>query len=674
MTKEESDAMHGVTSCGPMKRPVHEATRAPLFRDSEVDSLSAGAKEIACGLPVLDGAVAERWIRSMDGVGHPMQLQFVGGEALREMLATSGEKPGAVLGVVPRLWLLRTELSDVMFAKRLNFKLEPTVLVATCERLYWQVDGSWQSLAYRRPARKRKHAGDGDDDSVPRWSELFGRGPFAAFSHEDLGMDPSKGDPAHLDLYLIREQNTAQTLYGFPGIDRTQVRTWMNQKARGEYQSAGQLERTQERLGEQMREALLPHYEKRKKGGDVLDLRGFYDDLAALYGFLGPMLLQGGFQAFMPRGLDPHGNEDFRFPTVSFTQGEPDVADPVGRPLRHHARRGMTLPMFLEPTGARAGSWLAMLLASLRNAWPAIQAGASSKSIVKSARHRVDEVADLQGSALDIAEQASVADRNASANRSGARKARAAAVVAALEGVDQGHTEARIERLRTLLRSEPDNAEAMRALATMLRQEELPREALQFVEAAIELDPTARKHWVAALVHHQLGDAEGHAASLRDALSCWEDEAELALVWTFYVTWKIESSHGDLSAAFEHATSEEVSEALRLIRSCPGNARNDAIFRFLDIVKQGGGRWGYSALQTLLSDLLDGGWVSADPDLLQWPTSDVWINYVMCSKREDSPFDDDERKTVIEKAAPSFEGCGEELEESFRGLKRELEE
>lgn len=651
---------------GATHRPIHPPTGCPLLHEEELESLSRYAQQVALHWPPLCRETAARWLTSMDGVGHPMRFDFLSEGMLREMFAASGEPEGPILGVVPRVWLLRLAEAkfDVFPPLGKEFHFHPTVLIASCQRLNWQVEGAWQSIPYVAGTLTDEPDDDDTEDHMPRWSEVFGRGPFAEFSHSDIGLEPSEGNAGYMDLFLGTRANVTQTPYGQPGAPCTRVGFFQPPEAREAHDAAGTLEAALESANSRMRSALRLVIEAFEDPDTVIPDRGLMEDLARMSAFLMPMYVQGGFHAFMPRGLDPHGMESFRSPTVVHTTSDPEEADPCGRPLRAHARRGVTVPLFIEPTGTDGGSYLSILTASLRNAWPAIQAGGDSDSICRSERHRLAEFADLEGQKLEDAERASAPERAARESRSKMRMERRKALDAALEQSDKQ------EAVRAIVDRDEMNADAWRILSTLCRFDDQFDEALRAAEKSVEIDPTARSHWVCAKAHHALGDEEATNRSLHAALTCWDDPNDLVHTWSAVSLWEALERHGSIGDALEVLTDAQIEEALRLNQSTPEDGHNDVLLRFMQALRRHDLQWLISTMQSLLTDTLDRGWLTEHPDLMPWPLTDFWLNYAKLAK-ESEPLNDDEKRVLLEKARPAFTGA---LEAQFAELRAVVEE
>ncbi|MEY2982500.1 MAG: hypothetical protein RL562_2727, partial [Planctomycetota bacterium] len=663
---EETSPAFEHATIGATHRPFHPPTGCPLLLEAELESMDLDAQQLALQWPPLPRDTTARWLTSMEGTGHPMRFDFLDESMLSDMFEASGEPEGPIIGVVPRVWLLRMTAEDFgTFPPRgKEFHFHPTVLIASCQRLNWQVEGAWQSIPYVAGPLTDESEEYDLEEHMPRWSEAFGRGPFAEFSEADIGLEPTEGNAGYMDLFLGTHANASQTAYGRPGTPCTHITHFQPPGAREAHEAAGTLETALESSNSRIRRGLRVIMEASDDPDTVIPDRGLMEDLARMSAFLTPMYLQGGFHVFMPRGLDPHGMESFRAPTVLYTTSDPEEADPCGRPLRAHARRGVTVPLFVEPTGTTGGSYLSLLTASLRNAWPAIQAGRDPDSICRSDRHRLAEFADLESQKLEDAERASAPERLARENRRKIRMERRKALDAALE-----HSESQ-ETLRAIVERDETNADAWRVLSSFCRFDDQLDEALRAAEKSVALDPTARNHWVCAKAHHALGDEEATNRSLHAARTCWEDADDLVHSWSAMARWEALERHGSIADALEILTDVQIEEALRLHQSTPATGHGDVVLRFMHAVKRPDLQWLIPTMQSLLTDMLDRGWLTRHPGLMPWPLTDIWLNYAKLAK-ESVPLNEDEKRILLEKARPAFTDT---FEEQFAELRAVVEE
>ena len=538
---------------GPIRRPVDVESGAPLFSPEEMSSLGSGAQELARSIPVASKDEVSSLLQEMEGVSCPASLDFLLKsrlEVLEEMYMTTGEAVTAPLGVVPRAWVLRlrgTEMEMGFGGERLDFVLEPTVIVASREHLYWQESGEWCSQPFA----------SGERESMHQWSELFGRGPFAEFNECDLGLEPGEGDSLYFDLFKLEEQNVCQTPYSSEGAPRDYTASSISTSMHSAYDAEGLWDT-----------GGLQHFKRlRSEEGPIAtlqgrpDARGFLYDFAALHDFLSPFMVQGGFTAFLPRGLDPHGEELFRYPPISMSASalgiEEPVEDPAGIPLKTlMATRGMTLPLFLEPTGPTGGSHMKVMLASMRNWWPhsgaQIVTGKTGEDV--SGWRSFLSLADYSSgrTSLSGSESPRVGDR-------AAKRGEWTREVSATLG-DEEDSGKRAELLESMLEGSAGNAVGYLQLARCLRDVDgRGEEAVAAADRASALYPCPTYFWIAAMARHDIGDAEGRDEQISFALQQWHDMPELVRVWQ-RSTWFRADRFGD-----EYQTVENYRSALRLL-------------------------------------------------------------------------------------------------------------
>ena len=348
---EPSAAGIELVETGPAKRLV-DALGVPFLSSAEYQQIPPAARRVASEVASISASVAEE-IRS-EVLATAMPLQFGDLEVLQH-IGEAGPQADEIVGIVPRAWVLDFVTIDMGFVERQEIQLRPTVLVATPSSIHWTVPAGdserWRSLPI-----------DGvEGESVPEWSELFGRGPFASFSHEDLGLAAEEGDAALFDIFRLEDQVLASTAYAIEGIAPDQISigtTREMSEAYGEAEVMAAADLVNSRI-----EASLTGLRENAKVSSA-----FVDDLFALAPGLLPFLLSGGFNAFLPLGLDPQGRGGFRHSNVvihaaGLQKQSPDFqprVDPAGEPMRSLCgRRGATLPLFVEPTGSGAGSHMA---------------------------------------------------------------------------------------------------------------------------------------------------------------------------------------------------------------------------------------------------------------------------------------------------------------------------
>ncbi len=506
----------------PTGRPLCPRTEAPLFTPEDMASLAPSARELAGAIPPLEQDSSAALLDQMLGVGCPARLDFLLADhrsALEDLYATTGESLSAPLGVVPRAWVLRLRETDFGFmGERQDFVLEPTVIVASLEHLYWQEGGKWRALALR---------GDGPG-SMHEWSELFGRGPFAHFTHEDLGLDPQVGRPEYFDLCLGTELNVAQSLYSFVGAQRDLSTRVIPEQAKGLYEALGMLEEG-EGLALECPRLVRERLESRA------ELSGFLLDLGAMHWAYLSFMLQGAFSALLPRGLDPHGQESFRYPSIQVgvqAMGMEPLCDEAGVPLQALvSTRGMTLPALIEPAGRGGGRHLDVLVASLRNWWPfsgAQQSTGMSPEAVSGWRvfSALKEYSSCRPR-LDGREPTAVPEV---LPQFAGWKEQVSPILAAKRAPEETVVE-----LQDLLSRSPENAEAQLELARALRRiEGRGEEAVAAADRACELHPCPLNHWIAAMARADLGDTAGRDEQIGIALGMWGDMPQLVRVWRRY--------------------------------------------------------------------------------------------------------------------------------------------
>ena len=454
----------GIAPVGAMGRMGVLPNLAPLFTSDELAHMGTEAAKVSahCFAPpeqLPDGVrfSEHRPIFSVPYVSQDLLL------AIDRATGTEGSAP---IAVVPRVYVLDREVLSMMMAERHEFRLRPTPLIATKTHLCWVIDGEVKALSYL--------------NDMPDWAELFGRGPLAAFGHEDLGLAAKDGVPDCLDLFMMPEQAIPQTSFGYRGLPRSLLFSGSMKAARAAYAGKPMLERCEAR-----KDALQSYVGDQRKAGRHVD--GFFDDLHGVYMFVVSFLAQGGFSAFLPRGLDPMGYEDFRYPLVKFSSemigcSDPQEKDPTGDPLETLAgRRGITVPMFWEAHGTDEAGAMSSFLRVLERLWPEVRAQRRQAQGIAAPPALLPQIASLAQRAQWQAdwEQAAVA----------------------IEG-------GAVVKAEAVVKSHPANPAAWFAYGHALRAAKRPEDAVRALQQSMDLDARPWTLWIMAMSYNDMGREE----------------------------------------------------------------------------------------------------------------------------------------------------------------------
>jgi tetratricopeptide (TPR) repeat protein len=459
------------TPIGSLGRMAIGPHRTPLFLDAECDALGTAAEPIARAaisqpsqFPANLGFDAPRPIFS---------VPYVSKELLEAIDRATGTKGSVPIAIVPRAYVTDRVVLKMMIAERHEMHLSPTPLIATKTHLCWVIKGEVRSLSYV--------------DDMPDWSELFDRAPFASFGHADLGLQAKDGQPECLDLFMMPNQAITQTSYGYTGLPRHLLISGCQKHAHAAYTQSGQIETCTTR-----KQAIELHLGARAPAEIHQD--GFQEDIQALHMFFLPFHAQGGFTAFLPRGLDPIGTELFRYPSVrmsaeALSLDDGPVVDPLGDLLRCiGGRRGLSIPLFLEAHGTTDHGSLESMLRVLERLWPDVRKQRRLASGIATTASPSWPIADASQRSHWQAEY-----DHATAQESGDSLAKAKAVVQAL----------------------PQNPVAWFELGQCLRAAGQSEDALKALDTSMQLDARARTLWIQVVTHDDQGREAEREALIR---------------------------------------------------------------------------------------------------------------------------------------------------------------
>lgn len=463
----------GLAPVGAMGRLGVLPSLAPLFTSDELAHMETEAAKVAahCFAPPEQLPDGVRFSEHRPIFSVP----YVSQDLLLAIDRATGTRDSVPIAVVPRVYVLDREVLSMMMAERHEFRLRPTPLIATKTHLCWVIHGKVKALSYL--------------DDMPDWAELFGRGPLAAFGHADLGLAAKDGVPDCLDLFMMPEQAIPQTSFGYQGLPRSLLFSGSMKVARAAYAGQPMLERCEARA-----DALQSFLGDQMKAGRHVD--GFFDDLHGIYMFVASFLAQGGFSAFLPRGLDPMGYEDFRYPSMKFSSemighSDPQEKDPTGEPLETLAgRRGLTVPMFLEAHGTDEAGAMSSFLRVLERLWPEVRA----------------QRRQAKGTAVPTALQPQIASLAQRAQWQAEWEQAAAAV----EGSAMVKAEA-------VVKSHPANPAAWFAYGHALRAAKRPEDAVRALEQSMDLDARPWTLWIMAMTYDDMGREEDKQRCLLQA-------------------------------------------------------------------------------------------------------------------------------------------------------------
>lgn len=608
---------------GPMNRPV-DALGVPFPNAAEYQKIPDGARRVAAAVASITASDAEMLRAEVRATAMPLHY---GGLDVLQSLGDEGPNAGEIVGVVPRAWVLDHVTVDMGFVERQELRLRPTVVVATQTAIHWSApagEGSaWRSIPIGGP----------EGESVPEWSELFGRGPFASFSHEDLEMDAVEGEAGLFDIFLVEDQTIPSTMYGYEGVEPTEILIGLTREMSEAYGEVGM-----NKAVDAVRDGVQASLTALRERGVVSS--GFVDDLFALSPSLLPLLLSGGFNVFLPLGLDPHGRSAFRYSNMvqsaaALPGSKRQRVDPAGEPMRTICgRRGATLPLFVEPTGSGAGSHLSLLLDSLR-----------------AARHRHgalagDEAERMSGAvqvAMDESGRISLlggpaAPRSSESDPDDVRRARRAELENAIAIPASANDDAgRLAEIEAFLRQHPDNAEAHLEKARVLRRLDVDSSlAIDAAADAVRLDPSPVKYWILALAHHDAGNADERDRLIDVGRSLWPPSGEEAYLWQrssyFEVFWftsiakKLDS--GEATEEEARQFQQSVRRALRLLPDTDPEQNLDLRLADLRICNKLGDslEWFLAVCQDILREHQQ-----APPSQLRY----VWFLYLSMMRQAD---------------------------------------
>ena len=565
-----------LNSVGPAGREIDGETGIPLFTNEEIEEFSdPTARLLAQSMPPLSPKITERNIENIPS-GYATSFSPLPASSFEQMFATTGESVRSPIFVVPRCWALTVhEDKNIGPPSPMNFFLNPAVLVATQQAIYWHTKDGWDSIPYEAPLSEDYHDPYRYRWSVPDFASIFGGGPFAEFQHRHLFESLPETNPELFDMFLLRAQNVVETSFGQWGVPKNFLEVCGVKSAVDKYSDGlGLFEKLHEDQGliSQIKTAFLRQIDVSGTGNKSLP--DFFDDCRGLFPYLAPFVVAGGFNAFMPRGLDPFHSELFRFSdmTLSFSMKAKQLGliegddyesprDPLGKDIKgFRGRRGATLPMFIESAANDGGGYLPLLLRGLAGWWETVNACRELPVMVHANRGWRDVTSATElvsgnlGGQLPVVEPRTKIPIPTDSLRKSWRSS-----------VDCHDTFAAKE-MRELLKSDNGNALAWRLLATNLankveNEAEVLQQAREAGEQSVTIDPCPRNLQVLAGILEQQGDVEESGELMKQAY-CKIAIPEYSAESLVFMKIREQDSLSNLSEVPNHIFREGVARAL----------------------------------------------------------------------------------------------------------------